>query len=187
MKCQDGFWRFLLLLYPLSKLFVQHLRQYQTFEGSEIFLLHQPQDWHFYNCSIFCYNRNISCVQSDFSWKYRKNTIFLYRQGNRNSCHFVTCHRCSNISPKFVQIWLILTTIAWLLKPMIMVVFIIWLDNQPQIKRTHFQDTTITGEIITLAVVTVFNFVITPYFLVVAKSYRSKLIKENDRDYGQHI
>jgi len=90
-------------------------------------------------------------------------------------------------SPKFVHIWLVLTTISWLLKPIIMVVFIIWLDNQPQSKRTNFQDRTITAEIITLAVVTILNFVITPYFLVVAKSYRSKLIKENDQQYGRHI
>ena len=90
-------------------------------------------------------------------------------------------------SPKFIQIWLILTTIAWLIKPIIMVIFMIWLDNQPINKRTHFQERTVFAEIIVLAIVTVLNFILTPYFLVVAKSYRSKLIKEDDeqRHYGQ--
>ena len=90
-------------------------------------------------------------------------------------------------SPKFIQIWLILAMVAWILKPIIMVVFIIWLDNQPLAKRTHFQERTVTAEIIVLAIVTILNFVLTPYFLVVAKSFRSKLIKENEREYGHHI
>ena len=90
-------------------------------------------------------------------------------------------------SPKFIHVWLILTTIAWLVKPVIMVVFIVWLDNQPISKRSYFQERTITAEIITLAIVTILNFVLTPYFLVVAKSYRSNLIKENEREYGRHI
>ena len=88
-------------------------------------------------------------------------------------------------SPKFIQIWLILATIAWIVKPVIMAVFIIWLDNQPINKRTHFQERTLSAELIVLAIVTVLNFVVTPYFLVVAKSFRSKLIKENERDYIQ--
>ena len=90
-------------------------------------------------------------------------------------------------SPKFIQIWLVIATIAWIVKPVIMVIFIIWLDNQPIAKRTHFQERTLLAEIIVLALVTVLNFVLTPYFLVVAKSFRSKLIKENEREYGRHI
>jgi len=68
-----------------------------------------------------------------------------------------------------------------------MIVFIVWLDNQPRSKRTHFQERTLNAEIIVLAIVMILNFVITPYFLVVAKSFRSKLIKENEREYGHHI
>ena len=90
-------------------------------------------------------------------------------------------------SPKFVQIWLIITLIEWIVKPLIMIVFIVWLDNQPRSKRTHFQERTLNAEIIVLAIVTILNFAITPYFLVVAKSFRSKLIKENEREYGHHI
>merc|ERR1712223_193211 len=82
-------------------------------------------------------------------------------------------------SPKFVQTWLIITLIEWIVKPLIMIVFIVWLDNQPVTRQTHFQERTVNAEIIDLA--------ITPYFLVVAKSFRSKLIKENDRQYGHHI
>jgi len=90
-------------------------------------------------------------------------------------------------SPKFIQVWLVLTTIAWLVKPIVMAVFMIWLDNQPIAKRTYFQERTVYAEIIVLAIVTILNFVLTPYFLVVAKSFRSKLIKENEREYGHHI
>ena len=90
----------------------------------------------------------------------------------------------SHVGPKFISVWLALQIVVWFAYPLIVVVFTIWLHRQP---RTHFQERTINAEIIVLAIVTIFNFAITPYFLVVAKSFRSKLIKENEREYGHHI
>ena len=90
-------------------------------------------------------------------------------------------------NPRFIRIWIILQLIAWILYPIIMVVFIIWLDNQPISKRTRFQERTITAEVITLAVVTILTFFLTPYFLVVAKSFRSEILKEEERHYRNHL
>ena len=90
-------------------------------------------------------------------------------------------------NPKFVKIWLILQTIGWFIYPVIMVAFTVWLDTQPVSKRTHFQERTITAEVITLAIVTILTFILTPYFLVVAKSFRSELVKEKERQFGRHI
>ena len=90
-------------------------------------------------------------------------------------------------NPKFIQVWLLFSTIAWLVKPINMVVFIIWLDNQHIAKKTYFQEQTVYAEVIVLAVVTILNFVLTPYILVVAKSFRSNIINENEREYVHHI
>ena len=87
-------------------------------------------------------------------------------------------------TPKFISVWLALTTFVWLVYPFIAVIFMIWLHEQP---RTHFQERTIRAEILTLAVITILKFILTPYFLVVAKSYRSELLKEKQRLNGRFV
>ena len=87
-------------------------------------------------------------------------------------------------APKFISVWLALQTVVWFAYPLIVVVFTIWLHRQP---RTHFQERTIKAEIFTLAVIVILRFILTPYFLVVVKSYRSELLKEKQRLNGRFV